>query len=112
MYCHPPHEPRGERSLNVGLDVKTKLNSLLSEQTCPNHYVGVGGVGARSNSSNNNRTVVKLVIVALIREIDRLLTLVSLHTETLEVNVLVVEALKGQLAMECCKASKKKYKRS
>lgn len=76
----------GEGALDVGPNVQALLDSVAGEHTSLEHDIGVGGVGARSDSSNHERSLVEVVVFALVVDSNGFGGLLFLEAESLESN--------------------------
>lgn len=76
----------GEGSLDVRLHSETLLCGVLGEETSSEHHIGVRGICARSDSSNNDITVVESVLLTLVGEGGRLGCVSLRESESLEAN--------------------------
>lgn len=74
----------GKRALDVRSDSQAFLNGVTGKHTSLEHNIGVGGVGARGDSSNDKRSLVHLVVFSFVVNNSRLLHLFFLESETLE----------------------------
>jgi len=74
----------GEGSLDIGFDGETSLDSVLCEDASGEHDIGVGRVSARSDGGDDEVTLLKDVVLALIGEGGRLFGLSLFKAEALE----------------------------
>jgi hypothetical protein len=73
-----------EGTLDVRIDSESLLDGITGEHTSLEHDIGVGGVGARGDSSNDKSSLVEVVFLALIHDFNGFLSLFFLKSETLE----------------------------
>jgi len=79
----------GEGALDVRIDSQAFLDGVTCEHTSLEHDIGVGGVGARGDSSNNQRSLGDVVVLTLEVDGDGLLDVFVLEAESLEADVVL-----------------------
>lgn len=89
----------GQGGLDVRRNGETLLDGVLGQETSGEHDIWVGCVSAGSDGGDDNRTVVKVVFLALVGEFGRLLGVSLREAESLEAN-LVGEA-GGEVFLHC-----------
>jgi hypothetical protein len=77
----------GKRALDVRVDSQALLNGVAGKHTGLEHNIGVGGVSARGDSSDDKRSLGDLVVLALVVNGNGFLGLFFLESETLEADL-------------------------